>query len=79
MVAVGMEVLKLDPCLFISKRVTAKAFVNGLLFWSTNEAYLNKKAKELQEQGLLHEQEEDAAGNMGVQMTKITKRFHEMK
>ena len=49
MVAVGMEVSKLDLCLFISKWVTAVAFVDDLLFWSTNEAYINDLAMKLHE------------------------------
>ena len=32
MVAVGMKVSKLDPCLFVSNRVTDVAFVDDILF-----------------------------------------------
>lgn len=73
MVAVGMEVSKLDLCLFISKWVTAVAFVDDLLFWSTNEAYINDLAMKLHEQGLLLEQEDDSVSYLGVQISMTAK------
>ena len=79
MLAVGMEVSKLDPCLFIGNRVMAVAFVNDILFWSTDQAYINKLGSKLREQGLLLEQEDDAAGYLGVKMTKTEDGHIEMK
>jgi hypothetical protein len=32
MTAVGMEVSKMDPCLFVGEKVTAVAFINNILF-----------------------------------------------
>ena len=46
------------------------AFVDDILFWSTDEAYINELGVKLREQGLLLEQEDDAAGFLGVTMTK---------
>jgi hypothetical protein len=42
MEAVGMKVSKLDPCLFVVDRVMAVAYVDDILFWATDEAYINK-------------------------------------
>ena len=65
-VAAGMEVSKLDPCLFVGKRVTAVAFVDDILFWVTDDAYINELANKLWEQGVLLEQEGDTACFLGV-------------
>ena len=67
--AVDMQVSKLNPCLFVSKRVTVVAFVHNILFWSTYVAYRNELAMKWQVQGLLLEQEDDAAGYLGIQMS----------
>ena len=79
MVAVGMQVSKMDPCLFVSDRVTAVAFVDDILFWSVDEAYINELGIKLREQGLLLEEEGDAAGYLGVEMTKTEEGLIEMK
>ena len=79
MVASGMEVSKMDPCLFVGERVTAVAFVDDILFWSVDEAYINELAAKLRQQGVLLEQEGDAAGFLGVQMTKTEEGLLEMK
>ena len=79
MLAVGMEVSKLDPCLFIGSRVMAVAFVDDILFWSTDQAYINELGSKLREQGLLLEQEDDAAGYLGVKMTKTVDGHIKMK
>ena len=44
-------------------------FVSDILFWSTDQAYINKLGSKLREQDLLLEQEDDAAGYLGVKMT----------
>jgi hypothetical protein len=79
MEAVGMKVSKLDPCLFVGDKVMAVAFVDDILFWSTDEAYINELGSKLREQGLLLEQEDDAAGFLGVKMTKTEDGLIEMK
>jgi hypothetical protein len=78
MVAVGMEVSKLDPCLFIGDKVMAVAFVDDILFWAKEEAHINELGVKLREQGLLLEQEDDAAGYLGVKMTKTNDGHIEM-
>jgi hypothetical protein len=79
MVAAGMEVSKLDPCLFVSDKVTAVAFVDDVLFWSTDKAYINELGSRLREEGLLLEEEGDAAGYLGVEITKTEEGLIEMK
>jgi hypothetical protein len=79
MEAVGMKVSKLDPCLFVGDRVMAVAFVDDILFWSTDQAYINELGSKLREEGLLLEQEDDAAGFLGVKMTKTEGGLLEMK
>lgn len=79
MVACGMEVSKLDPCLFVGEKVIAVAFVDDILFWASDEAYINELASKLRAQGLLLEQEDDAAGFLGVEMTRTEEGFIEMK
>jgi hypothetical protein len=70
MEAVGMKVSILDPCLFVGEKVMAVAFVDDILFWARDEAYINKLGAKLRLQGLLLEQEDDAAGFLGVKMVK---------
>jgi hypothetical protein len=79
MEAVNMKVSKLDPCLFIGDQVMAVAFVDDILFWSTDQAYIDELGVKLREQGLLLEQEDDAAGFLGVKMTKTKEGYLEMK
>jgi hypothetical protein len=79
MVASDMQVSKLDPCLFVGDNVTAVAFVDDILFWAKDEAYINQLAVKLRLQGLFLEQEDDAAGFLGVDMIRTEKGFMEMK
>ncbi len=79
MVASGMKLSKLDPCLFMGDNVTAIAFVDDILFWAKDEAYINKLAIKLCSQGLLVEQEDDAARFFGVEMTRREEDLMEMK
>ena len=79
MVAAGMQVSKLDPCLFVSDKVTAVAFVDDILFWSTDEAFINELGSKLRKEGLLLEEEGDAAGYLGIEMTKTEEGLIEMK
>ena len=62
MVGAGMRVSKSDPCLFVNEKVIAVAFVNDILFWLSDVAYINELGSKLHEQGLFFEQKEDAAG-----------------
>jgi len=65
-----MQVLKLDPCLSIGDKVICISYVDYILFWATNEKFINELAGRLCDQGVLLEQEDDAAGFLGVNMTK---------
>ena len=75
----GMAVSQSDPCLFVSDWVVAVAFVDNILFWSTDEAYINKLGSKLHKQILLLKQEKHAAGMLGVDMTRAEGGYIEMK
>jgi len=77
--ACGMEVSKIDPCLFVGDKVIAICYVDDILFWSTDEGHINDLAVKLREQGLLLEQEDDAAGFLGVNLEKTEAGLIEMK
>ena len=47
----------------------AVAFVDDILFWSSDVAYINELESKICKQGLLFEQEDDVAGFLGVRMT----------
>ena len=79
MEACGMEVSKIDPCLFVGQKVIAISYVDDILFWSTDEGHINDLAVKLREQGLLLEQEDDAAGFLGVRLEKTSDDLIEMK
>ncbi len=69
MIGAGMHVSKSDPCLFVSKKVIAVAFVDDILFWSSDVGYIDELGSKFRAQDLLLEQEDDAAGFLGVKMT----------
>ncbi|KAL7489424.1 hypothetical protein ACHAW6_015024 [Cyclotella cf. meneghiniana] len=79
MEAVNMKVSKLDPCLFVGEKFMAVVFVDDILFWSTDQAYINELGSKLCTEGLLLEQEDDSAGFLGVKMTKTEDGHIEMK
>ena len=56
--------------MFVGERVIAVAFVDDILFWATDEAYINNLGEQLRKQGLLLEEEGDAAGFLGVTMER---------
>ena len=67
---VGMKTSQFDPCMFVGDRVIAVAFVDDILFWSTDDKYIQALGAKLREQGLLLEEEDDAAGFLGVTMCR---------
>ncbi|KAL7479908.1 hypothetical protein ACHAW6_005627 [Cyclotella cf. meneghiniana] len=79
MIKSGMTVSKLDPCMFVGDKVIAVAFVDDILFWSTDFAYINQLDNTLCLHGLLLEQEDDAAGVLVVEMSRTKDGFMEMK
>ena len=74
-----METSTFDPCMFIGKRVIAVAFVDDVLFWSTDEKYISELGNQLRKQGLLLEQEDNTAKYLGVTMDKSGDGLLEMK
>ena len=70
MKACKMPQSKLNPCLFTGEKVIAICYVDDLLFWAHDVTDINALAVELRKQGVDLEQEDDAAGFLGVQMTR---------
>ena len=66
----GLEQSKLDPCLFVGERVICIAYVDNLLFWSKDESKIHKLAASLRTSGMVLEQEDDAAGFLGVKIER---------
>ena len=63
---VGLKQSKFDPCLFIGPDVICVVYVDDLIFWSWDLAHVDRVAVELCKLGVALEQEEDAAGFLGV-------------
>ncbi len=62
----GMSQSNLDPCLFVGDKVICIFYVDDLLFWAQDEKDIQKLAMALHEQGVDLDQEDDAAGFLGV-------------
>ena len=62
----GMVQSKMYPCLFIGKNVMAIIYVYNILFWYVNENNIHNLEMQLREQGVNLEQQDDAAGFLGV-------------
>ena len=62
----GMQQSKMDPCLFIGYKVIETIYVDDILFWSVDENNIHDLAMNLRSQGVDLEQEDDAAGFLGV-------------
>ena len=62
----GLEQSKFDPCLFIGTKVIYVVYVDDLIFWSKDTLAINDSAMQLRELGVDLEQEDDAAGFLGV-------------
>jgi hypothetical protein len=63
---VGLNQSKFDPCLFIGPDVICVVYVDDLIFWLWDLAYIDRVTFELCKLGVALEQEEDAAGFLGV-------------
>ena len=68
--ACGMKQSKFDPCLFIGDTVIALCYADDILFRSKNEDNIHEVAMKLREAGVDLEQEDDAAGFLGVIIEK---------
>ena len=68
--ATGFKQSTNDPCLFISKTVLCLVYVDDYLFFSRNQQDIDTAIDALKTQGMELNKEDDAAGFLGVQMTK---------
>jgi len=66
----GLKQSKFDPCLFVGEKVTVIVYVDDLIFWVKDEAAIHNTAMKLRELGVDLEQEDDAAGFLGVTMDR---------
>ena len=68
--ACGMKQSELDPCLFIGNSVITVMYVDDILMWSPSPEHIYKLRQNLREQGVDIEEEDDAAGFLGLKLTK---------
>ena len=66
----GMKQSDFDPCLFIGESVMCIMYVDDLLFWSRDENDIHTLAMQLRDCGVDLEQEDDAAGFLGVTLER---------
>jgi hypothetical protein len=66
----GLKQSKFDPCLFVGPNVMYIVYVDDLIFWSHGVANIDKVGMELCKLGVALEQEDDAAGFLGVKMER---------
>jgi hypothetical protein len=65
-----LEQSKFDPCLFVGEKVICVVYVDDLIFWSKDTVAINDSAMQLRELGVDLEQEDDAAGFLGVTLER---------
>jgi hypothetical protein len=66
----GLKQSKFDPCLFVGPDVMCIVYVDDLIFWSRDVANINRVAIELCKLGVALEEEDDAAGFLGVKLER---------
>ena len=66
----GLKQSKFDPCLFIGPDVMCIFYVDDLIFWSRDVTNIDRVAMELCKLGVALEQEDDAAGFLGVKFDR---------
>ena len=71
--ACSMSQGKLDPCLFIGSKVICICYVDDLIFWAMNDSDIHSLATQLRDLGVDLEQEDDAAGFLGVRLVRDSK------
>jgi hypothetical protein len=62
----GLEQSKFDPCLIVGTKVICFVYIDDLIFWSKDTLAINASVMQLHELGVDLEQEDDAAGFLGV-------------
>ena len=68
--ASGLKQSELDPCIFVGDKVICIVYVDDLLFWSKDEEAITQAVLKLCELGVDLEQEDDAAGFLGVTLKR---------
>ena len=63
-----MEPSKFYPCLYVGENAVCIIYVDDIIFWSKNEQDIHDIAMNLRSVGVGLEQEDDAAGFLGVTM-----------
>ena len=79
MEACGLTFSKMDPCLFLENKVLRISYVYGILFLAKDEVDIIELGIKLHAQGLILEQEDDAADLLGVCLTKNDAGLSEIK
>jgi hypothetical protein len=69
----GLKQSKFDPCLFIGPDVMCIVYVDDLIFWSRDVTNIDRVTMELCKLGVALEQEDDAAGFLGVKFDRDNK------
>ena len=65
-----MHQSKFDPCLFVGEKVMCIVYVDDLIFWARDEDDIHDLAMQLRDLGVDLEQEDDAAGFLGVTLER---------
>ncbi len=65
-----MEQSKFDPCLFVGTKVICVIYVDDLIFWSKDTLVINESTIQLRDLCVDLEQEDDAAGFLGVTLER---------
>ncbi len=63
-----LEQSKFDPCLFVGTKVICIVYVDDIIFWSKDTEDINSSTMQLRELGVDFEQEDNAAGFLGVML-----------
>jgi hypothetical protein len=66
----NMPQSEFDPCLFVGEKVICICYVDDIIFWAKDEADIHNLAMQLRDVGVDLEQEDDAAGFLGVRMER---------
>jgi hypothetical protein len=66
----GLAQSKFDPCLFVGSKVICIVYVDDIIFWSKDTADIDSSAMQLRELGVNLEQEDAAAGFLGVTLER---------
>ena len=69
----GLKQSEFDPCLFVGEEVICIVYVDDLIFWSKQDDDIHDVAMNLRELGVDLEQENDAAGFLGVTLERDEK------